>query len=107
MNKQITFEQIKDDPYFWHMYLKWFRGFDDKNELNLDEAMEVIELDKSELYKWEEDFFADITEENIKFIGGKLNDQMSFHMEFQENEIAFFLNDIYIGNLGGISKLGF
>lgn len=39
--------------------------------------------------------------EIVKFIGGRLNDKMTFHIEFQEDEILYFLNDIYIGNLGG------
>lgn len=101
MNKQIIIDEIKDNHYFWYMYLKWFRGFDDKNELNLDEAMEVIDIDKSQLYEWEESFFADISEDSVKFIAGKLNDEMSFNIAFHESEIVFFLNEIYIGNLGG------
>lgn len=101
MNKQITIEEIKDNSYFWYMYLKWFRGFDDKNELNLDEAMEVIDIDQSQLLQWEESFFSDINEDSVKFIAGQLNDEMSFYIAFHESEIAFFLNEIYIGNLGG------
>ncbi|SOD11588.1 Imm19 family immunity protein [Pedobacter xixiisoli] len=101
MSKQITFEEIKGNPYFWYMYIKWFRGFDDKNELNLDEAMEAIDIDQNQVQQWEEDFFAEISDENVKLIAGKLNDEMSFRIEFQEYEIVFFLNETYIGNLGG------
>ena len=100
MNKQIAIAEI-NNPYFWFMYLKWFRGFDDKNELNLDEAMEVIEIDQSQSHQYEEDFFSDIKDVNIKFIDEKLSDGMSVRVEFRENEIVFFLNEIYIGNLGG------
>jgi hypothetical protein len=83
------------------MYLKWFRGFDDKNEINLDEAMEVIDIDQNQSHQYEEDFFSDINDENIKFIDEELSENMSIYIEFQGNEIVFFLNEIYIGNLGG------
>lgn len=89
MNKQIAIAEI-NNPYFWFMYLKWFRGFDDKNELNLDEAMEVIEIDQSQSHQYEEDFFSDIKDVNIKFIDEKLSDGMSVRVEFRENEIVFF-----------------
>lgn len=101
MGKQIIIAEIKDSPYFWYMYLKWFRGFDDKNEINLDEALEVIDIDQNQSHRYEEDFFSDINDETIKFIDEKLSDDMSIYIEFQENEIVFFLNGIYIGNLGG------
>ncbi|MFN0254370.1 Imm19 family immunity protein [Pedobacter ureilyticus] len=101
MSRQITIAEIKSNPYFWHMYLKWFRGFDDKNEINLDEAMEVIDIDQNQSHQYEEDFFSDINDENIKFIDEELSENMSIYIEFQGNEIVFFLNEIYIGNLGG------
>lgn len=101
MSRQITIAEIKSNPYFWYMYLKWFRGFDDKNEINLDEAMEVIDIDQNQSHQYEEDFFSDINDENIKFIDEELSESMSIYIEFQGNEIVFFLNEIYIGNLGG------
>ncbi len=101
MSRQIAIAELQNNPHFWYMYLKWFRGFDDKNEINLDEAMEVINIDQNQSYRYEEDFFSDINNENIKFIDEKLNDNISVYIEFRENEIVFFLNEIYIGNLGG------
>ncbi|MFN0292598.1 Imm19 family immunity protein [Pedobacter helvus] len=101
MSRQIAIAELQNNPYFWYMYLKWFRGFDDKNELNLDEAMEVIDIDQNQLHQYEMDFYADINDENIEFIDEKLGDGMSVCIEFRENEIVFFLNEIYIGNLGG------
>ena len=101
MSRQITIAELQDNPYFWYMYLKWFRGFDDKNEINLDEALEVIDIDQNQSHRYEEDLFSDIDDENIKFIDEELSDDMSIYIEFQENEIVFFLNEIYIGNLGG------
>ena len=101
MSQKITVEEIKDNSYFWYMYLKWFRGFDDENEINLDEALEIIAIDQKQVHQWEDDFFTAINEENIKYIDEKLSNGMSIHIEFQENEILFFLNETYIGNLGG------
>lgn len=43
MNRQITKEEIQHNTFFWKLYLCWFRGFDDKKEINIDEAVEVIE----------------------------------------------------------------
>ena len=101
MSKKISLEEIKDNPYFWYFYIKCFRGFDDKNELNLDEALAVIDIDEDELSKWEKNFLANLNDENISFVTGELNAEMSFQIEFRENEIVFFLNEVYIGNLGG------
>jgi len=63
--------------------------------------MEVIDIDRKLLLQWEEVFFSDISDESTKFIDGELSNEMSIYIEFQENEIVFFLNGIYIGNLGG------
>lgn len=101
MSKRITIEQIEQNTFFWYMYIKWFRGFDAENELNIDEALEVIDIDENEFNKWQEEFYQDISNENASFISGSLNEGMSFHIEFQEFEIVFFLNETYIGNLGG------
>lgn len=102
MENSIKTEDIRDNTFFWISYISWFRGFDIKNEIPIDEALGVIGIDRDGLYNWSQDFFyKNISDENVKFIGGKLDDEMSFHIEFQENEIVFFLNDIYIGNLGG------
>ena len=102
MNNQITQKDLENNTFFWYAYICWFRGYDDVNEINIDEALEVLEIDPKELAAWENDFFPrSETDEFTKYIGGKLNEQISFFIEFQEFEIVFFLNDIYIGNLGG------
>ncbi|MBC9932739.1 Imm19 family immunity protein [Chitinophaga qingshengii] len=92
-----TLADIKNNAFFWHHYISYFQGYDDKNEINIDEALDVIGLDQDELSSWKENFYR---EEN-RFIAGTLSEKISFHIEFRENEIVFFLNDIYIGNLGG------
>ena len=102
MNRQITKDDLKDNTFFWYSYISWFRGYDDINEINIDEALEVIEIDREKLTEWEKQFFLqNENEEFTRFIGGKLNENVTFSIEFEDSEVVFFLNDIYIGNLGG------
>jgi hypothetical protein len=102
MNNEITIEEIRQNTFFWKFYLCWFRGFDTKEEINIDEAVDIIETSETEFYTWERVFFNyESIEENPRYITGKLSDNLNFAIEFQEYEINFFLNDIYIGNLGG------
>ncbi|MGE8297928.1 hypothetical protein D3C81_1355490 [compost metagenome] len=102
MNRQITLNNLEDNTFFWYTYIKWFNGYDDINEINIDEALEVIGIDKEKLAEWEEQFFSiDKDGESLKFIGGNLVEDITFLIEFQDHEIIFFLNDIYFGNLGG------
>jgi len=102
MNNEINIEEIRENTFFWKFYLCWFRGFDDKEEINIDEAVDVIETNETEFYNWERLFFNhESIEENPRYITGNLTDDLNFAVEFQEYEINFFLNDIYIGNLGG------
>ncbi|MFH6957131.1 Imm19 family immunity protein [Flavobacterium aquidurense] len=102
MNNEITIAEIRENTFFWKFYLCWFRGFDDKEEINIDEAVEVIETNETDFYNWERLFFNyESIEENPRYISGNLADDLNFAVEFQEYEINFFLNDIYIGNLGG------
>jgi len=102
MNNEITIEEIRENTFFWKFYLCWFRGFDEKEELNIDEAVEVIKTNEIDFYNWERQFFNhESIEENPRYFTGNLTENLNFAVEFQEYEINFFLNDIYIGNLGG------
>lgn len=102
MDRQITLDELKDNTFFWYAYISWFRGYDDLNEINIDEALEVIGIEREKLAEWEKQFFPqNKDEEFVRFIGGKLNENLTFSIEFQESEIVFFINDTYIGNLGG------
>ncbi|MCL5128000.1 Imm19 family immunity protein [Algibacter sp. L4_22] len=102
MANQIKPEDIKDNTSFWYFYISLFRGYDELKEINLDEALKVIEINKKELNDWENKFYSNNnSNQNFKFIEGKLNQNMSFHIDFQESKILYYLNDIYIGNLGG------
>lgn len=102
MNKQITREDLKDNTFFWYSYISWWRGYDEAKEINIGEAIEVIEINQEEFRKWEKQFFPQNKDaQAIRFIGGKLTDEISFCIEFQNTEIVFFINDTYIGNLGG------
>jgi hypothetical protein len=102
MNTQITIEEIKNNTFFWKYYFCWSRGYDEKEEINIDEVLEVVETNETEAYEWERIFFnyEDI-EDNPRHVAGRINDNLNFAVEFAEYEINFFLNDIYIGNLGG------
>ncbi|UPZ14962.1 Imm19 family immunity protein [Flavobacterium humidisoli] len=102
MNTQITIEEIKNNTFFWKYYFCWSRGYDEKQEINIDEVLEVVETNETEAYEWERIFFnyEDI-EDNPRHVAGRINDNLNFAVEFAEYEINFFLNDFYIGNLGG------
>lgn len=102
MKTQITHGDIKENVFFWYSYISWFRGFDDEKEINIDEALEIIEIDREQLSIWENEFFLQNEEEaRTRFIEEKLNEDITLTIEFRKFEIAFFLNGIYIGNLGG------
>ncbi|MFB9075938.1 Imm19 family immunity protein [Flavobacterium procerum] len=102
MNRQIQLQELHNNTFFWKFYFCWSRGYNEKEELNIDEVLEVVETDETKAYEWERQFLneADI-EENPRYIAEKLTDNLNYVIEFQEYEINFFLNDIYIGNLGG------
>lgn len=103
MNNLITKDDlIENNAFFWAYYFSLFKGFDETKELNIDEVLEeVLKTDSNELYQWAKEFFQTGDKENPKFIGGQLNQTLCFQIDFLENEIVFFINDIYIGNLGG------
>ncbi|MFC0780210.1 Imm19 family immunity protein [Flavobacterium sp. HJSW_4] len=102
MNPAIQIEELSNNTFFWKYYFCWSRGYDEKEEINIDEAIEVVEINETEAYEWERVFFnyEDI-EENPRYISNKVNDDLNVVVEFAEYEINFFLNDIYFGNLGG------
>lgn len=102
MNKPIQIEELNENTFFWKYYFCWSRGYDQKEEINIDEVLEVVEINETEAYEWETGFFNyDDIEENPRYVAGKINDNLNFAVEFAEYEINFFLNDIYLGNLGG------
>lgn len=102
MNKQIQIEELSNNTFFWKYYFCWSRGYDEKEEINIDEVLEVVDTNEEEAYAWERTFFnEEDIEENPRYVTGKINDNLNFAVEFAEYEINFFLNDIYIGNLGG------
>jgi len=102
MNKSIQIEELSNNTFFWKYYFCWSRGYDEKEEINIDEVLEVVEINETEAYEWERQFFNyDDIEENPRYISNKINDNLNAVIEFAEYEINFFLNDIYIGNLGG------
>ncbi|WP_413511692.1 Imm19 family immunity protein [Myroides odoratus] len=102
MNRQITNEDLRDNSFFWYAYISWFRGYDDSKEINIDEALEVIDIDRDKFQEWAKFFFADNKDNKAsRFIERKLTGEISIYIEFNNDEIVFFINDLYIGNLGG------
>lgn len=102
MNAEIQIEELNNNTFFWKYYFCWSRGYDEKEEINIDEVLEVVEINETEAYEWERIFFNyDDIEENPRYVAGKMNENLNFAVEFAEYEINFFLNDIYIGSLGG------
>lgn len=102
MKGQITKEELKENPLFWYNYICWFRGFDDKKEMNIDEALEVLEINQAEFDQWHDAFFPENpANDDLRYIEECLCAEMTIHIEFRAHEIVFFLNDRYIGNLGG------
>ena len=104
--KDIEFNNLN----FWYYHISSIRGFDDDKELNLDEAIEeAVNIEKHipSFDDWyasfcpEDDADEDGMFENPKEVSGMLTDDMSFAIEFHSSETTFFLNDIYIGNMGG------
>lgn len=98
------------NQYFWYFYISCFRGSDDEKELNLDDAInEVIDIKKHlpDFNNWYYEFLPENEAddeglfENPKFISEKLTKEMSFSIELHLSEITFYLNNYYIGNLGG------
>ncbi|GAA0721310.1 hypothetical protein GCM10009430_22430 [Aquimarina litoralis] len=98
MSHQIALNDIRTNTLFWYSYISWFNGFDEENEINIDEALETTSIldDDIDLQEWQNTFFNSNT-----IISGKINEKVTFLIEFKTDEIVYFLNDIYIGNLGG------
>ncbi|AWK06484.1 hypothetical protein HYN56_20560 [Flavobacterium crocinum] len=102
MNRKIQLDEISNNTFFWKFYFCWSRGCDHEKEINIDEVLEVVKTDETKAYEWERLFLnEEDIEENPRYIAEKINDNLNYAIEFQEYEINFFLNDIYIGNLGG------
>jgi len=111
MGKLLTKDDITYENHnFWWHYLLLCRGFDDEKELNLDDAVrDVIDEKKAvpDILAWHREFCPkdgvdrDGYYEDPNFIAGNLKNGMSFAIEFHAWHINYYLNDIYIGNLGG------
>jgi len=102
MDKRISVKELDGNVFFWYYYLCWFRGYDAENELNIDEALEVLQIDTEDFANWEQLFFPPNTDDEIlRYITEDLTEELSIHIQFRSNAIVFFLNDSYIGNLGG------
>lgn len=107
----LTTENIGyDNLNFWYFHILSFRGFDDIRGLNLDEAIkEMVDAKKSlpsfdtwyEAFLPEDEADGDGFLENPKTVIVSLKGGMDLAVEFHLYETVFYLNDYYIGNLGG------
>jgi len=104
--KDIEFDNLN----FWYYYIFGFRGSDHQKELNLSDAIrDVVDIDKyvPTFKDWYNEFCPsdkadrDGLFENPKVIAGRLTEEIRFAIEFHLWETTFYLNTIYIGNLGG------
>jgi hypothetical protein len=111
MSKVLTAEDIRYNNHnFWWYYVSAFQGYDNEKELSLMEAIEDV-LDINEYIanfdEWYQVFApkekadADGMLENPNVIEFVLRDEVQFKIEFHVFETQYYLNDIYIGNLGG------
>jgi hypothetical protein len=110
-NKLLTKNDIEfDNLNFWYYYILPFRGGDDQKELNLDDAIrDVVEIKKyvPTFKEWYNEFCpkekadSDGLFENPKVIAATLTEDIRFAIEFHLGETTFYINNIYIGNLGG------
>lgn len=111
MGRAITKDEIGyENSYFWWNLLAYIHGSDDEKEVNLNEALaEAINI-KDGLSGFDDWFrkFCPKDEqdsngisEHPNVIGGNLSDNLSFAIEFHAAEIRYYINDIYIGNIGG------
>lgn len=102
MESLITREEIQANRlFFWWYYFSWFRGGDRQKEFNMDQVLEQsLGLDPGDLDKWYQSFF-DFDKGDIRYLGGQLEEGLAFQIEFHQAEIVFFINEEYIGNLGG------
>ena len=110
-NQLLTKSDIEfDNLYFWDYYIMFFRGSDDQKELNLDDAIrDVVDIEKyvPSFEEWYDEFCPeekadrDGLFENPKVVAGRLTESIKFAIEFHLSETTFYLNNIYIGNLGG------
>lgn len=102
MIAEITKQELQQNPLFWYVYLCWFRGYDKEKEISMDEVLSVLGINQDNVFQWEKQFFnEDELGDDNRYMTGKLNDLMSITIEFEKYEINYFLNDQYIGCLGG------
>ncbi|MFW1985742.1 Imm19 family immunity protein [Acinetobacter guillouiae] len=103
-NHQVAEQEISFfNVHFWHWFLLLFRGFDEEKELNLDEAIqEAVGLDpyNKELATWYQSFLPseNNTIRNYQF---SISADIWVDIQFAQEQINYYLNDLYIGNLGG------
>ncbi|RZG48016.1 Imm19 family immunity protein [Acinetobacter wuhouensis] len=99
LNQQLTFS----NTHFWHWFIFLFRGFDEVKELNLDEVLQdVIGLDLSNqaFEMWYQSFLPSDSDtfRNHRFSAGS---NIQVDIEFAQDHINYYFNDLYIGNLSG------
>ncbi len=110
MGQELKIEDYsKANKNFWWNYLLLIRGYDDKRELNFDEVV-VTNVNPKKIVpnfgKWYQEFYPDKVDEDGEYespnyITLNLSDDHVFVIEFQPEETNYYLNDRYLGNMGG------
>lgn len=105
MSQHILVHEITfSNEHFWHWFIALLRGFDEEKELNLDEAIEEktgIDLYSKELEAWYRSFLPEHTDRAMRYYHLAIHSKLYIDIQFTPEEIRYFLNDLYIGNIGG------
>ena len=107
----MQFEDIRYSNHnFWWYYVSAFQGYDDDKEVSLMEAIgDVLDIHAytANFDEWYRAFTPKEKADDdgilahpnvIEFV---LRDEVRFKIAFHVFEIQYYLNDIYMGNLGG------
>ena len=105
MNQNILASEISfDQAHFWHWFIRTMRGFDEQKELNLDEAIQEItglDLYSTQISEWTESFLPthlNLQGRNYHLV---ITPNLYIDIQFTHEEMNYYLNDLYIGNIGG------
>ncbi|MCX5467351.1 Imm19 family immunity protein [Acinetobacter nematophilus] len=105
MSQHILENEIRfSNDHFWHWFIALLRGFDEEKELNLDEAIEEmtgLDLYSREIKEWYMSFLPEYTDQAKRNYHLAIRSKLYVDIQFTPEEIRYYLNDLYIGNIGG------
>jgi hypothetical protein len=105
MNQNILADEISfDQAHFWHWFIALFRGFDEQKESNLDEAIQEVsgvDLFSKQISEWYALFLPTQTNLRERIYRVEINHELYIDIQFTQAQINYYLNELYIGNIGG------